>query len=427
MFKNTSRLLSFSIIFLILMFVIRDIGNITINPYLITALLSGIACVLTYKDLIAYSCFLLPLSCGVQSFVWIVIIICFMVKNPRAPSMALSLFLLFFLLEIFDQSTTVILKPEIKNTIFYFASLFVTFYLINDVSRSSDYSKNIRYFIYGSTFLLVVIFIRTIIQYGVDEILTGTVRYKMDDATLSGKYVFYTNANNLGLYSSVCFSILLFIGKEKLRLRSLTYVFIFALVLIGGMMTFSRTWLILVIASLLTYFLLSKKNISFFFVLFTLILMTVLVLSSDYYMSIYEIFDARFTAEDIKDGAGRIDLFTSYNNFFLDNKRYWLTGTGAIYYMDICQQQNSMHNMIQQTYICYGVGGVLGIFALFYGIFKIGAKHLAGKHQYMPLFCYLIFVQTLQFFNPIFCMYPLVVCTYCLKLDNDNDNLNVYC
>ena len=424
MYKNTSRFLSFSIIFLILIFLVRDIGSVKINPYLITVLLSAIACVLTYKDLIAYSCFMLPLSCGVQSFVWIVIIMCLLVKKPKVPPLTIALFLLFFLLEIVDQMFTVIMEPEIKNTIFYFASLFVTFYLINDVSKSSDYSKNIRWFIFGSSFLLAVIFTRVILQYGWDELLTGTVRYKMDDTTISGEYVFYTNANNLGLYSAVCFSILLFIGKEKLRLNNLIYILIFVIVLLGGMLTFSRTWLILVIACLLTYFLLSKKNMSFFFVLFILISLAALVLSSDYYMSIYEIFDARLNADDIKDGAGRTDLFVSYNQFFMNNERYWLTGTGSVYYMDICQQQNSIHNMLQQTYVCYGLGGVIGIFALFFGIIKTGIKHLANKNQYVPLICYLIFVQTVQFFNPIFCMYPLVICSYCLKLNDDINKLN---
>ena len=408
------------------MFIVRDVGAIKINPYIITTILSALACVLSYKDLLAYSCFLLPLSCGVQSFVWIVVIICLLAKNPKVPFQTIFLFLLFFILEIFDQTTTVIIKPEIKNTIFYFAALFVTFYLINDESKSSDYSKNIRYFLYGSAFLLAVLFTRIILQHGMDELLTGTVRYKLDDTTLSGEYVFYTNANNLGLYAAVCFSILLFIGREKLKLHGLTYIFLFILVLLGGLLTFSRTWLILVIACLLTYFLFSKKNMSFFFVLFILISLAVIVLSSDYYKSIYEIFDARLNAEDLKDGAGRTDLFASYNKFFMDNNRYWLTGTGSVYYLDVCQQPNSIHNMIQQVYVCYGFLGILGIGALFYGIFRMGAKFLATKQQYVPLICYLIFVQTVQFFNPIFCMYPLAICVYCLKLNNNKNKLNAY-
>lgn len=417
MTAKTKDFLSSAIIFLMLMFMVRDVCNVSINPYLITILLSGISCVLSYKNLIAFSCFLLPLSCGIQSFIWIVIIFCILFRKAKIPYNIIFLFLLFFVLELIDQAFTIIIQPEIKNTIFYFASLFLTLYLINDESKSLDHSRNIRYFLYASSFLLLVVFTRVILQFGIDELLTGALRYKLDDVTLSGEYVFYTNANNLGLYSAVSFSILLFIGKDRLKISNYAYILIFAIVVVGGMLTFSRTWLILVIMSLLAYLLFTKQNKAF--VLFVMLLMALftLVLFSDYSKSIYDIFVARLNAEDIKDGAGRTDLFLAYNEFFVENPRYWLTGTGSVYYLSVCRQMNSIHNMLQQTYVCYGILGLIGVLTMFYNILKKASRYVTVRQQYAPLICYLIFVQTVQFFNPIFCMYPLIICVYCLKVN----------
>lgn len=413
---KSERFLSFSIMLLMLIFVVRDIFSIGINPYLITFILSSIACVLSYRDLIAYSCFLLPLSCGVQSFIWIVIVCCIIYKKRIIPNQTLILFLFFVVLELFDQSRTIIVEPQIKNTIFYFTALFVVLYLVFDDTQAMNPSKNIRYFLYGSAFLLTVLFIRIILQYGMDEILTGAIRYKLDDTTISGDYVFFTNANNLGLYSAVCFTILLYIGKEKLNLSSSLYILLLSLILMGGMLTFSRTWLILTTLFLFLYFIVAKKNKSFLFMLFVFIIFSILAFSSNYFSSIMEIFEARLNGDDLRDGAGRTDLLSSYNQFFVQHPKYWLTGTGAVYYQSICQQPNSMHNMIQQIYVCYGFLGLAGVGVLFYSIFKKKITFVKHIQNYAPIICFLIFLQTVQFFNPIFCMYPLVVCTFCLKI-----------
>jgi len=419
MYFKSERILVWSILFLMLIFIVRDILGVNINPYAITLLLSLIACSLSYKDLIAYSCFLLPLSCGIQSFIWVVVAGCIIYRKGKISNRALSLFLLFVILEIIDQSRTIIYDINIKNTLFYFTSLFLVLYLVHDEYSNADYAKNVRYFIYGSCFLLFALFTRIILHFGIEEVLTGVLRYKLDDITLSGDYVFFTNANNLGLYSATCFSILLYLGQINLKISRFLYVVLITVVVIGGMLTFSRTWLLLSLGALLMYLLVRKKNAYFLLLLLIIAVVFTFALSSDYFMSIVEVFETRMTADDIKDGAGRIDLFSLYNDFFKNHSEYWITGTGAMYYLQICQQPNSIHNMIQQTYICYGVLGLIGVGLLFSGILSKNRIYITTMLQYAPLVCYVLFIQTVQFFNPIFCMYPLVACVYCLKVKQD--------
>lgn len=407
--------------FLMLLFTVRDIGGVGINPYALTLLLSGIACLLSYKNLVTFICFLLPLSCGIQSFIWLVLAGCILFRHQKVAKFAIILFVLFLCLEIVDQTCMSVATVNIKYTIFYLSSLFLVFNMSCEDNRELDYPKNIKYFICGTCFLLVILFTRIILHYGIEEILTGAVRYKLDDTTLSGDYVFFANANNLGLYAAVCFTTLLFVGKESLKMQKSEYTLAYIVVILGGMLTFSRTWIILTVLSLLSYLLLVKKNKSFFFVLFLTICLAVLASSSDYFKAIFEIFEARLKAEDLQDGAGRIDLLKLYNVFFSQNPQYWLTGTGAVYYQSICKQPNSMHNMIQQTYVCYGALGVVGVGALFYHIYHTNKKYIKSIMLYAPFVCYLIFIQTVQFFNPIFCMYPLVLCVYCLRVKGERN------
>lgn len=416
---KSSNWLSWIILFLMIIFTVRDIVTININPYLITLLLCGISFCLSYKDLVAFSCFLLPLSCGIQSFIWVFIIGCLLIRARRISLETVLLFLLFVSLELFDQARALIVSNEIKNTIFYLVSLFLVLFLVNnDKTRELDYSKNIRYFLYGTSFLLVVLFSRIIIQHGILEVLSGAIRYQLEDTSTSGDYVFYTNANNLGLYATVCISTLLFLGKDNLRLSNIMYIILLIVTVAGGMLTFSRTWFILTCLALLIYIFLANKNKTFAIVLFTLLIFITLACTTDYFKMIVDLFQERLTADDVRDGAGRMDLFSLYNSFFIQNPQYWLTGTGAVNYQSICQQPLSMHNMIQQTYVCYGFLGCAGVFLLFYSIFR-NNKSVRSIMFYGPIVFYLIFVQTVQFFSPIFCMYPLVLCVNCLKVNKN--------
>lgn len=413
--SKEDKYLSFIVVFIMILFAVRDILAISINPYVITLFLSLVPLFLSYKNIIAYSCFLLPLSCGTQSFIWIVLVGFILLNSKKISLKTVFIFSLFAILELLNEALVYVPSFDVKNTIFYIVSLFVVIYLVNDDNEKVDYSKNIRFFLYGTCFLLVVLFARIIAHSGIQEVLLGAIRYNLEDTSQSGDYVFITNANNLGLYSTICISVLLFIGKASLKLSKLKYLILFIVAFFGGMLTFSRTWLILTFIAFILYLIIAPKNKSYLYILFSFIVVVVIAVSSGYLNSVIELFETRMTADDVADGAGRTDLFELYNKFFLSHPQYWLSGTGAVYYQDICQQPLSMHNMFQQVYVCYGLIGSLGVLYFLTTIYVNNRKYVVSKMQYLPLIFYLIFVQSVQFFNPIFCMYPLVICVCCIK------------
>ena len=155
---------------LVAIFTARDIGGFAINPYLTTMIISCMAIMLPYKQLVSLAFFLLPLSCGMQGFVWIVIIGSLLLKGKSAPIVTIVFTFIIILLELFNQSRHSAFDTVIKNTIFYFFSLFTIFYLTIEHNKKMDHAQNISCFIYGTAFLFAMIFGRVLLESGARKI-----------------------------------------------------------------------------------------------------------------------------------------------------------------------------------------------------------------------------------------------------------------
>lgn len=408
-------LLPCAVFLLMIIFTGRDIGGSEINPYLTTFIIGGIALILPYSQLVSYASFMLPLSCGIQSFAWIFIAGGLLLRGKKVAPAAMIMFAIVVMLELFGQLQYDGTDVVVKNILFYFVSFFLVMYLTLNENTNVDTARNIRYFIYGTTFLFVMIFGRVIMEEGFDEVLEGALRYSMDDKELAEDYVFFTNANNLGMYSSVCFAALL-LGAKRLEMPVFLYILVLILILCGGAFSLSRTWLATSIVALLLFLFFSPKNNMFLSIAIVGAILALIALNVSLLDPLYEMFGERLADDDIDDGAGRTNLFGLYHSFFADNPRYWLTGTGAVYYLQVCNMPNSIHNMFQQIYVCYGLVGTVTFITYFVNIFRKNKKYVRQFIQYLPIIIYLIFAQTLQIVHPIYCMYPLVLAVYCLQL-----------
>lgn len=413
--QQNGKLLPCIVIFLMLIFTGRDIGGMGINPYLTTLLICCGAIMLPYSYLVSYAAFMLPLSCGIQSFSWIAILGCLLYRGKKVSTVTIIMFFIVFLMELIGMLQYDGTNIIIKNIIFYFIQFFLVLYLIMNENSDINYSRNIRYFLYGTAFVFAMIFGRTIMEKGIDEILSGALRYSIDDKSLKDAYVFFTNANNLGLYSSVCLATLLF-GAKRLNMPIVCYMIVLIFVICGGAFSLSRTWLITSAFSLVVFLFLAPKNKAYISVLVICAIIALVAFNMALLDPLYEMFNERLSGDDIKTGAGRTDLFELYNSFFFAHPQYWLTGTGAVHYVDVCKQPLSMHNMFQQIYVCYGFIGVVTFLMFFIKIFRHNKKYVQHTIQYLPLIIYLIFSQTVQIVNPIYCIYPLVLTVFCMQM-----------
>ena len=134
---------------------------------------------------------------------------------------------------------------------------------------------------------------------------------------------------------------------------------------------------------------------------------------------IYNSFLGRFEEDNFATAGGRTDLFKEYNDFMAQNPRYWLAGTGVVHYKEICNCSNSIHNGIQQIYVCHGIIGVLLFSFVIVGFYK--KYHKAKLIQYLPFIAVFIFDQSIQFLHPHFLMFPFICASCALKLKLTND------
>lgn len=396
-------------------FAMRDLGGYAVSPMIITALTSMIAIVLPYSMLLTYATFMLPLSCGIQSITWLVILGCILFKSKKIPIKVLFLYGIIVSLELLGLIRFEGVTIVYKNVIYYLVSLFIVMYLTNNSNTNVDIKANIRYFIYATAFLFVMLYGRIMTEVSINDIMEGVLRYEMEEIGAGAENVFFTNANNIGLYSAVCLATLV-IGYNRLDMPIWCYIISIFIIVAGGMLSFSRTWLILVVLTLIVFVIFSSKNKGYIFLTIIMGLGIYLLIKSNFFDSIYETFETRLTDEDVSDGAGRVGLFKSYNEFLATNPKYWFTGTGAVYYGAVCKQPLSIHNGTQQLYVCYGIIGFLTFLIFFVSIINNNRKYVKQTIQYLPFVIYLIFAQTLQIINPIYCMYPLILAIYCLQL-----------
>lgn len=171
------------------------------------------------------------------------------------------------------------------------------------------------------------------------------------------------NPNALGVMCTLGIT-----GLIQLRMfeKNKSYdVFIIIVLLIMGMLTLSRTFLVcLFIMAILFLGSLKgdvmKKMRQFLSVVF-MILATLLILEL-FFPSVLEAFISRFQVEDIF--AGRTDLFNQYNNYLLSSPAVLIYGIGILDFANKLMytysiSNNVPHNAIQEILVAWGIPGLI--------------------------------------------------------------------
>lgn len=190
--------------------------------------------------------------------------------------------------------------------------------------------------------------------------------------------------------------------------------------MIGGAITISRTWAIMVVLILVLFVFRSiNKPVVWIGSIAIVLCIIYFDLIPESFM---KSFVNRFSERNLGSGGGRVELFDEYNNFLYENPSYLIFGISVLGYKEVAYKiWNSTHNGIQQIYLCTGVVGfVIFILAavMFYREF-IANTH-GPMYRWMPFLIAVLFLQTLQFLNPHILMLPLVMTAFILKIRDLN-------
>lgn len=416
--KETSAIVLFlGMIALWGLVVIRDVVGISYSKLIFVGVASAVGIWLTYSDLIAFFALLIPMSCGLpNNYYFMILTLLLIVKKGKFNVLQISIPLIVIaqecLLTLFTPSFLFL------RTLAYCADVLMVFFIIlDDYDEKVNAKKVLKYFLYGASFTLIMVFLLSVKEHTLAKILTGAHRIgytkEMTDETLK----FSTNANTIGFYALMCSSVCLYFLSQNTRHKS-GYLALFCVDSAIGFFSVSRSYMLFWAFILAIYFFktfkLNTKGIIF-------LCGAALVLCVGGYIlytktDLLDAYLGRFSQENVSTAGGRTELLVQYFQWQIARPLRFLFGTGASYYLYVVDIPESLHNGTQQIVFCYGIFGAV-VFA--YAFYKAWKKAAGNKkvsiYALLPLLALALFVQTVQFLAPHEYFMSIIVCFYAIR------------
>ena len=420
-------LIVFCILFTTILYY-RDFTATDFNKIYLVVMVSVTAMILDYKHIIYLLCFLFPLSCGIPgNYIYPLLCLLLVAKDKEFSVRKLMFFVVIFFCEIAHYAFYDF-DVRVAEVIGYSSFLFMLSYLVGDRSDDVDYAKCLTYFSIGVAIVLLAIVINTELMMSQIMISPMNENIRLGDTTAFEdieveRMKFSLNANTIGYYSIAAISCLLVLQYYK-KINPILFLSIFAISFYGGVLSISRTWIMLMVVSIIVYLGLQQRDR-----FRGLLLIGILVIGVICFLSknaeLLDLFIARFTddTKNIETAGGRTIIFSKYNEYLADNPISLIAGTGAVYYRNVTQMYESTHNAIQQIVVSYGLLGL----GLFLYAFINSAKKYGSKKElvtWLPICMTVLFVQTIQILNPYSLMCPIIVAFFALKLGSIQNKIS---
>ena len=194
------------------------------------------------------------------------------------------------------------------------------------------------------------------------------------------------------------------------------YVVLMVIAIASGLLSFSRTWM-LVVAVIMLWYLIFEKQRNKLFMVVLMFLALFVVISQGWIEQILLTFTDRFELQNMETAGGRTELFHIYNEFWLSDISYVFFGTGTTFYKIIANMPLSIHNSIQQIYVCQGLFGLLIYILVAIYFSRNYSSPYKDYVSYIPLIAVFLFSQSLQFLMPQFLMFPILGAAYVLRIN----------
>ena len=409
-----------SIVVLSLMVLIRDLGYFAFTPLYFIAVVSIICLILPYRSLIFFFFFYITVGISVHGIALIPLVLALIINNRRINVFQIFFPIIILLFELLNFASYSFVTDINRYIIYALYVILFFFVLFDDNLDNEDVKNGIKYYVLGTAIASLIIFLHAIINYGFQDIFFGIYRMgaTFDDYDAGNEMVTKMNPNQLAFYAITAFSLLLYI-KDVFSNKISKAVLIMVL-LLAGIMSGSRTWIIMMAIVLVLYFLFSGIKGKFSFVLLTAIVFVVAMQYYKYTEAIYSRFEERFEESNFNTAGHRTEIIKEYNQWLVNNPSRMIYGAGALYYTKICNIYHSTHNSIQQIIVCYGILGLL-IFIVCMIIYhkRYTEPNKVRFWYYFPFIICFLFSQSGQFLSPACMMLPFVATALPLKLKSN--------
>lgn len=373
---------------------LRDCANLPIGFAVFSGLTLMAGIILNREGRFLYVLSLLPFSRGLPYSEMILIILLVEIvdsaivkRNCKITAKMYLPILGITVIELLDYIKYDVNSNEIVYLICY---MFLATYVIDVQVFSGNEKKFIYGYSSGTIIAVLLVIIREIKELGLDYIITYNVRF---GANTGDRAVTNFNSNELGLYCIVALCLLLSLSRG--RKGKLPFIMA-TLVTTIGLVSISRTFILLAAISWMIYLFMSPKpikNIIMVIIIFGIIFVLTKELIPDFVNWIQKYFISRSHTS-----GGRLNLVVDYFNWSFASLWTVLLGYSESY--PIILDSVASHNGIQEMFVCWGaLGAIFGLSWIGMIIHKANGKKSKEYFRWIPILLFFIFVQSIQLFT----------------------------
>ena len=246
----------------------------------------------------------------------------------------------------------------------------VPFSFINSISKYFNKVRTIELFFLGYMSFTLITFIKYYINFGTLNIFNNIQRFgfvenpkEVDSSSL------IINPNTIGIYSALIITIILVLVYFKNIKINFTSIFIFFFSMLVGLMTLSRTFLLMLTLVLVIYILISirKRNVIAMSGI-TVAILTIFIIFLLNTQLLEMLKNRLFESDDIS--GSRFSIYEEYLKVIFSNDRLFTFGIGMQDYLMKMGSFNSFidqatHNVILEILTIWGVLGLVLVVCLF--------------------------------------------------------------
>ncbi|MBQ3504701.1 MAG: hypothetical protein IJA75_08365 [Oscillospiraceae bacterium] len=392
----------------------RDIFYVSINKYIYLGVCTVGILLTNKKAFMQLMSFFFPLMCGLPGTYVLLVAVSRYILFEGVNRKTILYFLFVFIFEMIALLWyTAGLDANIIHQILALCVLFIMLHNHEGV----DYYGCIRMYWLGTILVAAVIVCSTLMNAPANWLsllAKGWFRFGSDALEGIQTMTLRLNANTLAYYCLVSTMFgLIMINREKGIKRFVVLAGTIFLIL-SGLLTVSRSWILITGGCLGLYLLSQIKNIRYIFASVAMVLLlgfagTKLV---EQMPELLTGITTRITDATMDGAGGRFENAASYLEAMSESIRVSLIGAGATYHNETLKMGVAPHNGTIQVLVSYGV---IGSALFFYGILSPLQKREVSKSPllyWLPFIGCVLFVQTLQFINPPYLIYPYILSVY---------------
>jgi len=250
-------LLIISAITLSLMVYTRDMSILNLGPIYFVTAVTVVSLLLPYKSLVPFAFFYMGAGVGINGMAMIPLIGALIIKSGNINKRQIIFPIVILSLELLNWITYPF-TTELNRFVVYSLYIVLFFFLLfEEKNDKEEVRKSIQFYILGVSVALLIIMIHSSSALGLEDIIFGSYRIGGDTGELSaegfeGEQYTAMNPNTLAYYSVTAIALTLYVKKVFKSIILKTTVLI--VLGVAGVMSTSRTWLLVIALTLAIYF-----------------------------------------------------------------------------------------------------------------------------------------------------------------------------